>query len=300
MDLKKICSQQHYTRSLYYLNFADLYIAREDLESAGYDTEFLSDEDIQYIADLTKERLETMYDEEDLQGDDKFDIMFDALYDVLHDTMKNISDSINETVILQTDDITMISYGDTVDEANLNANNFLNAIKTDSFFHDIQEEAKELEESQIKILDSVIRVVDKKVYVSKEDVEQFLKRFTDKYFSVQSIIYKDELNLELSETNKRKMESGDYVPQIQTEKFDKESTMTPTILGLEADDYVEGPVESLDKNKRVQELAKDFYVFGKDVNGESVYIKISEGIGDKPFVFSFHETQYPLRYKFKK
>lgn len=105
MDLKKICGQQHYTRSLYYLNFADLYIAREDLESAGYDTEFLSDEDIQYMADLTKERLETMYDEEDLQGDDKFDIMFDALYDVLHDTMENIIDSTNETVILQTDDI---------------------------------------------------------------------------------------------------------------------------------------------------------------------------------------------------
>lgn len=300
MDLKKICSQpQHYTRSRYYLGFADLYIARDDLETAGYDTEFLSDEDLQYIADLTKARLEVMYNEDDLQGDDGIEIMFDVLCDVLQDTMRDITDSASETVILQTDDITMISYGDTIEEANLNANDFLYVIQSDSFFRDIQEDANELSDSSVQILDSVIRVLNKNVFVSKEEVEQFLKRFTDKYFNVQSIIYKDELNLGLSKTNKKKMRSCDYIPQIQTEKFDKESVMTPTILGLKADDYIEGPVETRDKNKEVQELAKDFYVFGKDVNGEKVYIKISEGVGEKPFVFSFHVAQQQLLYKFK-
>lgn len=261
MDLKKICSQQqHYTRSRYYLGFADLYIARDNLETAGYDTEFLSDEDIQYIADLTKNKLELKYDEEELKGDEGTEIMFDFLCDVLHDTMGDITDSQSETIIVQTDDITMISYGDTVEEAGLNANDFLYVIKSDSFFQDIQEDVKGLSESQVQILDSEIRVLNKKVFVSKEEVEQFLKRFTDKYINVQGIIYKDELNPEVGNTNLRKIQRGEDVPQIETET-------------------------------KVQEFAKDFYVFGKDVEGKEVYIKVSERIGEKPFVFDLIRKQ---------
>lgn len=300
MNLKNLSSsEEHFTDSRFYIGLAEQYIVRDDVESAGYDSELFSDEDMQYLADTVKKRLLLDFREEDLIGDEGTEIVLAVLYDVLHELLKEITDSTDETIILQNDCITLVSFGDTLEEADLNATLFLDAIKSDSFFQDIQTDVKGLDASEIKILDSVIRVQNNKVYVSKEEVEQFLKRFTDKYIQVHCLVYKDELNLKPSKRSKEKLRHNTYTPKIQTEQYDKETVMTPTILGLTSEDYVEGPELSTDIRKEVQALASDFYVFGKYIEGKEVYIKISEGVGDTPFVFSFHQAERPLKYRFK-
>ena len=93
MDLKELNnSKKHYTRSRYYLGLADQYIVREDIESAGYDSELFSDEDMQYLADTIRERLLQNYKEEELIGDEGTEIVLDELYNVLNILVKEITD----------------------------------------------------------------------------------------------------------------------------------------------------------------------------------------------------------------
>ncbi len=59
-------------------------------------------------------------------------------------------------------------------------------------------------------------------------------------------------------------------------------------------DYSEGP--KLDSAFR----ESDMWVFGKDLNGREVYIKITLGrFGSQVICISFHISEYPMLYPFK-
>ena len=63
---------------------------------------------------------------------------------------------------------------------------------------------------------------------------------------------------------------------------------------LQAEDYVEGPVIDL-LNKE-----GEMWVFGKDVKGREVYIKITLGNENgQTICISFHIAEHPLVYPFK-
>ena len=59
-------------------------------------------------------------------------------------------------------------------------------------------------------------------------------------------------------------------------------------------DYVQGPV--IDELNKLKEI----WVFGKDVKGREVYIKISLGYQNgRTICISFHIAEHPLKYPFK-
>lgn len=63
---------------------------------------------------------------------------------------------------------------------------------------------------------------------------------------------------------------------------------------LQVGDYVEGPVIDLLNNEG------EMWVFGKDVKGREVYIKIALGYENgQTICISFHAAEYPLVYPFK-
>ena len=66
------------------------------------------------------------------------------------------------------------------------------------------------------------------------------------------------------------------------------------IKSLQVQDYVEGPV--------VDELNKmgEMWVFGKDVKGHEIYVKITLGYENgQTICISFHIAEHPLAYPFK-
>ena len=67
------------------------------------------------------------------------------------------------------------------------------------------------------------------------------------------------------------------------------------VKNLLVQDYVEGPVvDELNKNG-------EMWVFGKDVKGREVYIKITLGYENgQTICISFHIAEHPLEYPFKK
>ena len=66
------------------------------------------------------------------------------------------------------------------------------------------------------------------------------------------------------------------------------------VKNLLVHDYVEGPViDELNKNG-------EMWVFGKDVKGREVYIKITLGYENgQTICISFHVAEHPLKYPFK-
>lgn len=66
------------------------------------------------------------------------------------------------------------------------------------------------------------------------------------------------------------------------------------VKNLLVHDYVEGPViDELNKNG-------EMWVFGKDVKGREVYIKITLGYENgQTICISFHVAEHPLNYPFK-
>ena len=67
------------------------------------------------------------------------------------------------------------------------------------------------------------------------------------------------------------------------------------IRSIETEDYSEGPIKD--------ELfhGSEMWVFGKDVNGIEVYIKITlGGFNGRAICISFHKAEYPMNYPLKK
>ena len=66
------------------------------------------------------------------------------------------------------------------------------------------------------------------------------------------------------------------------------------VKSLQVEDYVEGPV--IDELNRKSEM----WVFGKDVKGHEVYIKITLGYENgQTICISFHIAEHTLTYPFK-
>lgn len=112
-----------------------------------------------------------------------------------------------------------------------------------------------------------------------EEVEAFLSHFHEK-MKVFRIIFRDDRG-----KNTQALAELEITPKYRENVIKK----------LKADDYSEGPiVDTLNK-------MGDMWVFGKDVKGREVYIKISLGIpGSATICISFHIAEHKMKYPFKK
>ena len=114
--------------------------------------------------------------------------------------------------------------------------------------------------------------------ITKEEVQKFLNHFHEKMI-IFGIIYRDDRG-----KNQKTLEELEIVPSYRR----------VIIENLVVEDYVQGPV--------VDELNKlgEMWVFGKDVKGREVYIKIMiGGVGCQTICISFHIAEHPLVYPFK-
>jgi hypothetical protein len=114
--------------------------------------------------------------------------------------------------------------------------------------------------------------------IKVEDVKAFLDRFIIKA-NVFGILFRDD-----RPKNRRSLVQLD-ITQLQREVI---------VKNLLPQDYVDGPL--------IDELNKDreMWVFGKEVKGCEVYIKITLGYKDSQTIcISFHIAEHPLTYPFK-
>lgn len=113
---------------------------------------------------------------------------------------------------------------------------------------------------------------------SKEQVEDFLKRLKEK-IKVFDIIFRDDRG-----KNLQTLATLEITPTYRKQ----------VILNIETDDYSEGPiVDTLN-------MMGEMWVFGKDVKGHEVYIKITLGYPNSSTIcISFHIADHPMNYPFK-
>lgn len=113
---------------------------------------------------------------------------------------------------------------------------------------------------------------------TKEDVEKFLSDFHAK-MKVFDIVFRDDRG-----KNLETLALLEITPVYRV-----------TVLSeLEVRNYVDGPiVDTLNESG-------DMWVFGKDVKGREVYIKISLGLPDRQTIcISFHLAEHVLDYPYK-
>ncbi len=114
--------------------------------------------------------------------------------------------------------------------------------------------------------------------VTKQQVEDFLKRLKEK-IKVFDIIYRDDRG-----KNLQTLATLEIAPTYRKQ----------VILNIEPEDYSEGPV--VDTLNKMGEM----WVFGKNVKGQEVYIKITLGIPNSSTIcISFHIAEHPMTYPFK-
>ena len=114
--------------------------------------------------------------------------------------------------------------------------------------------------------------------VTIEEVKAFLDQFNIKA-QVFGIYFRNDRG--------KNMET---LKQLAISAFQRELI----VKSLQAQDYVEGPVVDV-LNKE-----KEMWVFGKDVKGREVYIKITLGYDNgQTICISFHIAEHPLTYPFK-
>jgi hypothetical protein len=113
---------------------------------------------------------------------------------------------------------------------------------------------------------------------TKEQVEDFLKRLKEK-IKVFDIIFRDDRG-----KNQQTLATLEITPTYRKK----------VILNIEPEDYSEGPmVDTLNK-------MGEMWVFGKDVKGHEVYIKITLGQPNNSTIcISFHLAEHPMNYPFK-
>ena len=114
--------------------------------------------------------------------------------------------------------------------------------------------------------------------ITSADVQCFLEQFHEK-MKVFGILYRDDRG-----KNQKALEELEIVPSFRK----------VVIENLKVEDYVEGPL--------VDELNKlgEMWVFGKDVKGREVYIKIMiSQFGGQTTCISFHLAEHKLNYPFK-
>lgn len=113
---------------------------------------------------------------------------------------------------------------------------------------------------------------------TKEEVELFLSRFIQKV-KVFGIVFRDDRG-----KNMQTLLELEITPKYRED----------VIMNLDPEDYVEGPIEDTLNKKG------EMWVFGKEVSGRDVYIKISMSISNSSAIcISFHIAEYRITYKFK-
>lgn len=113
---------------------------------------------------------------------------------------------------------------------------------------------------------------------TKEQVEDFLKQLKEK-IKVFDIIFRDDRG-----KNLQALATLEITPTYRKQ----------VILNIEPEDYSEGPI--VDTLNKMGEM----WVFGKDVKGHEVYIKITLGYPNRSTIcISFHIAEHPMTYPFK-
>jgi len=115
--------------------------------------------------------------------------------------------------------------------------------------------------------------------ITKEEVEKFLENFYVKV-KIFGIRFRDDRS-----KNHNALLDMEISPRLRE----------TVVMSLKWNDYSEGPI--------VDELNNygEMWVFGKDVKGTEVYIKISMGApGSHTICISFHQAEYPMSYPLKK
>jgi hypothetical protein len=115
--------------------------------------------------------------------------------------------------------------------------------------------------------------------VSKQEVEKYLKEFKVKMKIFGLNILHDRGK------NQQTLHDLEISPSKRKE----------IINALKAEDYSEGPLE--EKMRGILPM----WVFGKEIKGKEIYIKISMGSeNDSTICISFHIAEHPIEYQFKK
>lgn len=113
---------------------------------------------------------------------------------------------------------------------------------------------------------------------TKEQVEAFLKRLKEK-IKVFDIVFRDD--------------RGKNLQTLATLEINT-IVRKQIIMNIESEDYVEGPI--VDTLNKMGEM----WVFGKDVKGHEVYIKITLGLPNSSTIcISFHIAEHKMNYPFK-
>ena len=114
--------------------------------------------------------------------------------------------------------------------------------------------------------------------VTIDDVRSFLEQFHAK-MKIFGIIYRDDRG-----KNQKALEELEIVPSFRK----------VIIENLKVEDYVEGPI--IDTLNHLGEM----WVFGQDVKGREVYIKIMiSNVGGQTICISFHLAESKLTYPLK-
>lgn len=116
------------------------------------------------------------------------------------------------------------------------------------------------------------------IMATKEEVELFLKQFHQK-LQVFSIIFRDDRG-----KNIQTLADLEITPKYRE----------TVIKEINVNDYCQGPIiDSLNN-------LGDMWVFGKDIKGKEVYIKISLGRENSQTIcISFHIAEHKMKYIFK-
>jgi len=115
--------------------------------------------------------------------------------------------------------------------------------------------------------------------VSIEEVEKFLKELKMK-MKIFGILFLDDRG-----KNQQTLHELEISPAQRKEIISK----------LKTEDYSDGPLE--EKMFGILPM----WIFGKKVRDKEIYIKISMGTDNNPTVcISFHISDYPMNYPFKK
>lgn len=109
----------------------------------------------------------------------------------------------------------------------------------------------------------------------RDEVERFLRQFMPK-MEIFGIMFLDR------DKNTDALKMLGTTPGIRKE----------IIRDIQADDYIENILDRFSYG--------DMWVFGKDYDGEELYIKISLGApGTNTICISFHVAEHPLNYAFR-
>src|SRR5450759_605443 len=113
---------------------------------------------------------------------------------------------------------------------------------------------------------------------TKREVENFLKEFKGK-MKIWDVLFRSD-----RDSNMQALADLDIRP-IEREKV---------LENLKVTDYSEGPL------KEKLHGGSNMWVFGRDINAQEVYIKISMGPTNNPVIcISFHVAKFKMNYPFK-